>query len=224
MSDFTLPATLRQIPYFAQIADTHLALLSQQAFRRTFTRGEVIFLEWSPAAGLWIVEDGRVKAYKLSPDGREYILRFFGPGDTFNDLAALDNASNAASAMAVTEVAAWVIPTAVIAELLRTDHAFCLAVVEGVVGRVRHLIGQMEDLALRTVTARLARFLTDQVDNPAAAHPAVTRVLIANHLATTPESVSRSLRALEEAGAIRFDRHQIIIVRQDILRQQAQLG
>lgn len=224
MSDFfSLPTILRQIPYFAHVAEPHLNSLAQQAVRRSFSPGEVIFLEGAPSAGLWILENGRVKAYKLSPDGQEYILRFFGPGDTFNDLAALDNAPNAASTTAVTAASAWVIPTVVFTDALQADHELSLAVLQGLVGRVRHLVGRMEDLALRPVTARLAHFLLEQVENPTLAHPAVTRALIASHLATTPESISRSLRVLAEAGAIRFDRHQIIIVQPDVLRQQAHL-
>ncbi|MCO5195631.1 MAG: Crp/Fnr family transcriptional regulator [Anaerolineae bacterium] len=224
MSDFfSLPTILRQIPYFAHIAEPHLNSLAQQAVRRSFSPGEVIFLEGESSAGLWILESGRVKAYKLSPDGQEYILRFFGPRDTFNDLAALDNAPNAANTMAVTDVSAWVIPAVVFTEALRVDHELSLAVIQGLVGRVRHLVGRIEDLALRPVTARLAHFLLEQVENPTLAHPAVTRALIASHLATTPESISRSLRVLEEAGAIRFDRHRIIIIQPDTLRHQANL-
>jgi CRP/FNR family transcriptional regulator len=223
MSDFSLSETLKQIPYFVHIAEPHLHSLAQQAVRRSLAPGEIIFLEGEPSAGLWILENGRVKAYKLSPDGQEYILRFFGPGDTFNDLAALDNAPNAASTMAVTDVSAWVIPTVVFADALQVDHELSLAVIQGLVGRVRDLVGRMEDLALRPVTARLAHFLLEQVENPTLAHPAVTRTLIASHLATTPESVSRSLRVLEEAGAIRFDRHRIIVIQPDILRHRANL-
>lgn len=223
MSDFSIHALLREIPYFAHVGETVLDTLSQQAVRRTFTAHEVLFLERESSAGLWILEHGRVKAYKLSPDGQEYILRFFGPGDTFNDLAALDGAPNPISTMAVTEVSAWVIQTAVFAQALQTDHELALAVLKGLVGRVRFVVGRMEDLALRPVTARLARFLLEQVENPALAHPAITRALVANHLATTPESISRSLRVLEETGAIRFDRHRIIITNPDVLRQQAQL-
>ncbi|GIK55033.1 MAG: Crp/Fnr family transcriptional regulator [Chloroflexi bacterium] len=223
MNNFSVHAMLQQMPYFAHVAEPALSELAQQAVHRTFAANEMILGEGEPSAGLWIVENGRVKAYKLSPDGQEYILRFFGPGDTFNDLAALDDAPNAASATAVTAVSAWVIPTSVLTAALQADHQLALAVLQGVVGRVRDLIGRVEDLALRPVTARLARFLLEQVENPALAHPAITRALIANHLATTPESISRSLRVLEKAGAIRFDRHRIIITQPDILRQQAQL-
>ena len=222
ISDFSIQALLRQLPYFAHAAETTLRELEQHAIRYTFTPDEMIFLEGEPSAGLWIVEKGRVKAYKLSTDGQEYILRFFGPGDTFNNLAAFDNAPNATSTTAVTDVSAWMIPTAVFKTMLQTDHELALAVLQGLVSRVRHLVGQVEDLALHSVTARLAHFLLDQGEDPTLAHPAVTRALIANHLATTPESISRSLRALEKAGAIRFNRHQIIITQPDILRQQAQ--
>lgn len=223
MSEFPNLAMLRHLPYFAHVAESSLNELAQQAVLCTFVTNEMIFLEGESSAGLWIVENGRVKAYKLSPDGQEYILRFFGPGDTFNDLAALDNAPNAANTMAVTDVSAWVIPASVFTHTLQTDHDLTLAVLHGLVGRVRHLVGQVEGLALRPVTARLAHFLLEQVEDSTLAHPAVTRTLIANHLATTPESISRSLRVLEKAGAIRFDRHRIIIVQPEILRQQAQL-
>ena len=221
MGDFFVQSMLQQLPYFAHAAGLTISELAQQAVHCTFVPNEMIFLEGEPSAGLWIVEDGRVKVYELSPDGQEYILRFFGPGDTFNDLAALDDAPNAASATAVTEVSAWVMPTAVFTYALETDHELALAVLQGLVGRVRHLVGQVEDLALRPVTARLAHFLLEQVEDTALAHPAITRALIANHLATTPESVSRSLRVLEEAGALRFDRHQIIISQPETLRKLA---
>lgn len=223
MNDFSVQAMLCHLPHFDHVADATLNELAQQAIHCTFVPNEMIFLEGESSAGLWLVENGRVKAYKLSPDGQEYIIRFFGPGDTFNDLAALDNAPNAVSTTAVTEVSAWMIPTAVFTHALQTNHELALAVLKGVVERSRVLVGRIEDLALRPVTARLAHFLLEQVKNPTLAHPSITRALIANHLATTPESISRSLRVLEKAGAIRFDRHQIIITQPDILRQQAQL-
>ncbi len=222
MSNLSLLATLREISYFAHVDESRLVSLADRATCRTFAPGETIFLEGDPSAGLWILEDGRVKAYKLSPDGHEYILRFFGPGDTFNDLTAFDDAPNAASAMAVTAVTAWVIPAAVFTAALQADHELALAVLRGVADRARALVDRVEDLALRPVTARLARFLLEQIDDPTLAHPAVTRALIANHLATTPESISRSLRVLEKAGAIRFDRHNIIISNPSMLRDIAQ--
>ncbi len=225
MSDFSVSTLLRQLPYFAQVADDFINHLATQAVHRTFQPDEAIFWEGEPSAGLCAVEYGRIKAYKVSPDGHEYILRFFGPGDSFNELAALDGAANPVNTMAMTEASVWMIHTAVFTAALQEDHQLCLAVLRGLVGRVRHIVGRMEDLALRPVTARLANFLLNHAEAASAdlTHPAITRTLIANHLATTPESISRSLRVLEQAGAIRFDRQQILIVALDILRDQAKL-
>jgi CRP/FNR family transcriptional regulator len=214
---------LQQMPYFAHVAEPALSELAQQAVHRIFAANEMIFLEGEPSAGLWIVENGRVKAFKLSPDGQEYILHILGPGDTFNDIAALDGAPNPVSTMAVTDVSGWVITTAVFSQALQADHEMALAIIQGLTERIRFAAGRMEDLALHSVTARLAHFLLDQSENRSLKHPAITRALIANHLATTPESISRSLRILEKAGAIRFDRHRIIITKPDILHEQAQL-
>ncbi len=223
MGDFSLEIFLKQLPFFSRISKPHLTRLVEGAIRHSFTAGQMIFMEGEESKGLWIIERGRVKAFKLSPDGREYILSFFSSGDIFNDLAALDDTPCIANTTAVTEVVAWVIPTALFSSVLQEDHELCLSVLKSLAGRTRELVNRMEDLALRPVTARLARFLLEQVEDPSLAHPAVTRALIANYLATTPESISRSLRALESVGAIRFDRHRIVIVSLEVLHQQAQL-
>jgi len=144
-------------------------------------------------------------------------------GDTFNDIAALDGGPNPANAAAIGDVTAWVIPSVILHEVLDSDRTMALAIIQGLAGRVRQLVFQIEDLALRSVMGRLARFLLEQVENPALTVPAVTRTLIASHLATTPETVSRALRSLEEQGAIQFDRHRIIIVKADRLREIALL-
>ena len=70
MSDFSVHSMLQQMPYFAHVAESTLSELAQQAVHRTFAANEMIFLEGEPSAGLWIVENGRVKAYKLSPRAR----------------------------------------------------------------------------------------------------------------------------------------------------------
>jgi CRP/FNR family transcriptional regulator len=218
-----LTSFFRKLPYFAFVSEDQLEKLTRHAIHHQFAPEQIIFLEGEQSSGLVIVEEGQVKAFKLSPDGQEYILQFFGPGDVINILAALDNLPNVANTMAVTQVETWTIPVEVFSAALHADHELTLAVLKGLVGRMRELVGRVEDLALRPITARLANFLLEQIKDPTLSHPTITRVLIANYLATTPESISRSLRNLEAAGAIQFDRHRIIIVNLDILRQIAQL-
>jgi CRP/FNR family transcriptional regulator len=214
---------LQQRPYFAPLSEAHLHPLAAQAIRRRFANGETLYLEGEPSAGLWLIEVGHVKVYKLTPDGNELILHLLGPGDSFNDIPALDGRPNPASAAAISDLSAWVIPASAIDRALQDDHELALAVIQRLTQQIRHLVDRQEDLALRSVTGRLARFLLEQVNDPKLAAPAITRALVAGHLATSPETISRALRTLEEVGAIHFDRHRIIIRRPDLLREIAML-
>jgi CRP/FNR family transcriptional regulator len=222
-TEFSIPVFLQKQPYFATLPEERLRPLAQQAVQRRLAADEIIFLEGESSAGLWLIEKGQIKVYKMTAEGREHVLHLLGPGDTFNDIPALDGAPNAASAMAVTDLLAWVIPTTVLQAALEEDHELALAVLRGLTRRIRHLVVQIEDLALRSVTARLARFLLEQTENPSLSGPAITRALIATHLATSPETVSRALRTLEETGALSFDRHRIVIRKPDLLKEIAML-
>ena len=94
-------------------------------------------------------------------------------------------------------------------------------IVDGLSSRIRMLVKQIESLALLSVPARLAQFLLVQAETSASDEEGITRAAIAAHLATTPETVSRVLRTMEEAGAIQFDRHRIVIVDENLLRDFA---
>lgn len=220
---FAVAAILQAHPYFATASPARLEELAQQAVRRTFAPGETLFLAGEPSAGLWLIERGRVKVYKTTAEGREHVLHLLGPGDTFNDTPALDGGPNVASAMALTNGVAWVLTAAALQAALAENHELALGIIQGLNRRIRQLVLQIEDLALRPVTARLARFLLEQKENPSLSGPAVTRALIATHLGATPETVSRALRTLEETGAIAFDRHRIVIRDPALLRQIALL-
>lgn len=211
---------IAEIPYLYVLDSPQRAYLQQAAVRHVFAAQEVIFLEGDPASGVWIIETGQVKIAKFNAAGDEYILHLLDAGNSFNDIAALENGYNPAHAIALTEVACWLIPTETIQRLLAISPSCSQAAIRMLTSRVRLLIQQLEDLALYSVTTRLARFLLQQAETPLVAG-GVSRVSIAAHLATTPETISRSLRHLEAIGAIQFNRHQIEIVQPAMLRALA---
>ncbi len=218
---FSLVERLGSLPYFRSMDPDRLAALAGQAICRSFAASALIVAQDALSAGLWIIEAGQVKISRLSADGREHILHLFGPGDSFNDIPALDAGPNPANAVALSDVTAWTLPPAVLAAALRADPDLALAVIDILSDRMRMLVQQIDDLALCSVSARLARFLLKEMEHSTFDGPGVTRATIAAHLATTPETVSRALRMLDEIGAIQFDRQQIVVERPDLLRSVA---
>jgi CRP/FNR family transcriptional regulator len=212
------------ISYFNGISPEETNYVAEHSLVRSYGAGEVIFLEDDLAAGLWVVEQGHVKIFKLNPDGGEHILHLRGPGKTFNDIAALDGGKNPAHAAALSaDVRVWLIPSDVITYVLTRNSQVALNVIRLLAVRVRSLVGQIEDLALYSVMVRLARFLLKQATDPSLSGPGVTRTAIAAHINTTPQTISNVLNSLQDAGAIRFDRQQVNIVEERILRSIAML-
>lgn len=213
---------IQSIPYFQGVTDEELNHITAHSALKHFSSGETIFLEGDATNGLWIVESGRVKIFKINPAGDEHILHLRAPYSTFNDIAVLDGGHNPANAAALyPQTSVWLVPADVVTFVLMNNPQVALNVVRMLAKRVRSLVSKIEDLALYSVIVRLARFLLKQADDPNLM--GITRTAIASHLNTTPQTISVVLRELEAAGAIEFNRHQIIIVNEDGLRSIALL-
>ncbi len=205
-------------PCFGVLTASQQKRLVADARLFIFPAEETVQVEGETAVGIWWIESGAVKIYKSNMEGSEQILHIAGMGDTFNDVAVYDDDGNPATVDTLTPAKIWLLPGATIHKLLGENNAFAQAVIRSMARRVRAFTRQIEDLTLYSVTARLARFLLQEADNPAFMEAGVTRKAIASYLATTPETVSRTLRLLQDAGAIQFDRYRIMIVNASLLR------
>jgi CRP/FNR family transcriptional regulator len=208
---------LRRVPYFANLPEPLLAELAVLSGERRYVRGQVIVLEGEPCAGLHIVAEGAVRIFKMSPQGREQVLEQLGPGSTFNDVAVLDGGPNPASAMAANDVRLCIVTRADIRRLAHAYPELAWALIESIAGRARHLVAMVEDLALRSVKARLARLLLAQAEHTAGQAQIdrgqlVTQAEMAARLGTVREMIGRALRELADDGLIAFDRHRILIL------------
>lgn len=216
------PAFLRRVPYFAGLSDIVLRALATACVERRYKRGQVIFLEGEPCAGLHIVESGEVKIFKLSLQGREQILHRMGSGSTFNDVAVLDGGPNPASAAAMTDALLWVITRDEMQRLAQAYPPLAWALIESVARRARHLVAMIEDLSLRSVKSRLARLLLSEAERAAKTgeldrSQMVTQAEMAARLGTVREMIGRALRELADERLIEFDRHRIVILDRDAL-------
>jgi CRP-like cAMP-binding protein len=218
---------LRRVPFFASLRDDVLTALATATIERRPARGQVIFMEGEPCAGLYIVVEGEIKIFKLSPQGREQILRQLGPGSTFNEVAVLDGGPNPASAAALTSATIRIIARDDIKRLAQAHPDLAWALIESTARHTRHLVAMVEDLSLRSVKARLARLLlVEALRSPDAGEidrrRMVTQADLAARLGTVREMIGRGLRELADEGLIVLDRHRIVISDPDGLAAVAQ--
>jgi CRP/FNR family transcriptional regulator len=227
---------LRHAPYLAGLPDGVIEALAELATERRYTRGQVIFMEGEPCAGLYVVADGEARIYKISAQGREQVLQQVGPGGTFNEVAVWDGGPNPASAMAATDAVMWVIPREGVRRLALAQPELAWRLLESVAKRTRHLVMMVEDLSLRSVKGRVARLLLAEAARAADASgesPAsgalrrdqmVSQAEMAARLGTVREMVGRALRELADNGLIEFDRHRIVILDREALAEAGERG
>jgi len=221
---------LKSIPYFSGLGSGELEAIRQLVFERWADRGELILLEDEPTQTVYFVVTGVVKAFKTSAEGKEQILCILRPGDSFNDVSVFDGGPNPVSAIAMSRVRLYGISKADMETLLREHPGIALNIIKVLAGKVRHFVSLVEDLSFRHVTGRVAKLLLEYATNGSeegkgkSPRPRLTQQDMAAMVGTAREVVGRSLKALEEEGAIRMDRHRIAIVNREVLEERSGVG
>ncbi len=215
--------TLSRLPLFDSLGDDALLEIAPHIQERTFTPGQMVILEGEPCQAVYFVVQGLVRTQRLSLEGREHVLAYLGPGESFNLVPALDGGPNLATVDALTDTTLYTIPCQRFWPIMRDHHEMALAVLERLAAEVRRLSDMVEDLALHTVRTRLARFLLAHADGSQPSKRWIQEE-IAAHIGTVREMVGRTLRAFADAGLIHRQRGRIVVVDREGLEHEATGG
>jgi len=216
---------LRRVHHFACLSDEVQEAVARAAAPRQFEPGQTIYHEGDPAAALYILETGWVKATRVSGAGREQAMAFLKAGEIFGDVAVFSDTFYPCTVIALEPVTAWAIQKTAILELAARYPELARAVARRLGERVLYYIGLVEDLSLRGVEARLANTLLKHVELSEGRLVVPRRAWttfdeMATRLGTVRDVLSRSLRTLEEEGLLRVERREIVILDPDGLTKR----
>ena len=214
---------LAKLPFFSRLGDDALLEIASHIHERTFSPGQVVLLEGEPCQAVYFVAQGVVRAHRLSPEGREHVLAYLGPGEPFSLVPALDGGPHLAAVDAVTDTTLYTIPCERFQRIMRDHPEVALAVMEHLAAEVRRLSDMVEDLALHTVRTRLARFLLSQADGT---QPSIrwTQEEVAAQIGTVRDVVGRALRAFADDGLIRRERGRLVVMDRAGLEREAMMN
>jgi CRP/FNR family cyclic AMP-dependent transcriptional regulator len=213
-----LAAVLEKTALLSTLTPAEIQLLAARTVRKRFGAGELLFSEGEPCHGLHMIARGRVRIFKTSAGGREQVLAVNHPGESVAELPVFDGGDFPASAMAIDD--------AEIAFISRKDfQAFCmehpevaLKVLAVVGGRLRRLVGIIEELSFTTIRQRLITALLRMAESDGAATERGVEFLLpvshqelANELGTVRELISRNLMRLQAEGMLDVDARQIVV-------------
>lgn len=206
MANHTSPSDLaivKAAPVFAGLPPAAFDALMQGAVVSTVRRGELLFVQGDPVTSFFVVLDGWVKIYRLTPSGSEAVVAVFTRGQSFAEAAAFVAGRFPASGEAVTDGRILRLSSGNLLRLIRQNPDIGIAMLATTSMHLHMLVQQIEQLKAHTGAQRVAEFLSSLCEVQSGScriNLPYDKALIAGRLGMQPESLSRSFARLKSIG------------------------
>lgn len=204
---------------FSGLDEAHLVEVAAIAQSRVITKGETLFAEGEVAQGFYLLTTGGIKLCKVSPDGKEKVLHFVHPGETFAEAAFFGDGRYPAEARALENGEVIIFPREAFLGLLERNPRFSLNLIVSLSLLLRRFARQIEELSFAEVPARIAGYLIDMAERKSTTFQGKTYLELetkkgemASRLGTVSETLSRSFRKMKEEGILEVEGSRVIIL------------
>lgn len=196
---------LEQSPFVRAAGSAAMGELLRISFTHLLPKGSVLFEQGAEAGFLHLLLSGSIGLQAAGERGEPTLVEIFGAGEVFLAPAVMLNLPYLASATALTEVRVLMVPAEAFRDVYARSLPLCRATAELLARHWRLMVDQVVDLKVHDAETRVTRFLERrQPKDAAATGPDLPepRMAIAARLGMTPETLSRTLNALEKKGKI----------------------
>ncbi|NCB37622.1 MAG: Crp/Fnr family transcriptional regulator [Erysipelotrichia bacterium] len=200
-----------------------LEAIASIAVKRNLTTDQTLFLQHQEATGFYLVCSGTVKIYRIGNDGREQLIHLFGEGEIVGEVPVFQGTAYPACATATTDCELIYFNRDRFVALGRQQPEIFLSMLAILSRRLRHFVELVDDLSLKDVTARLAKFLLGNCTSKQMATIELdrTKTALASKLGTIPATLSRTFKKIQECGAIKVNGNRIEIINCKLLENIA---
>lgn len=200
---------LHKVPIFSSLDTEDLRKIMDLINHHEYKKGDVLVFEKDPMDSVVIINEGRVKAYKITADGREQILYIFSEGDFFGEQNLFSGQSSSYSVEALEDVKTCNLSRKQFQELLYRYPKIALKIIDELGNRMSRLENALQSIGVRNVDNRIGGILLEFADKygrnserGTIIHLPFSREGIANYLGVARETVSRKFSQLENDGII----------------------
>lgn len=200
---------------FAGMDSQDIETLERHTVRKAYRKNTVIIERGDDANTLFILIEGRAKAFVADEDGREIVLSEMEPGAHIGELALLRGIPRTASVMTLEDSVFLVLTKHSFLQCLADHPQIALNLISDLIDRVQILTQSVSDLALLDVYGRIIKVITDNAEevDGRLMTPRLTHQEIADRIGASREMVSRILKDLRNGGYLSVKNKHLIIER-----------
>lgn len=219
---------LKRIPLFAGLKEEDLRRIKAIALPKRIVKREVLFSDGEEAKGFYAILSGKVKLYKISPEGKEQILHVVSAPDAFAEAALYLEGTYPAFAEALDDCQLLFFPKRDFIQLIEKNPQLGINMIVSLSHFLRKFVLLIEDLSLKEVSSRIAKYLLDlsikssqEGKNPSEVELDLTKSQLASKLGTISETLSRTLAKMKSKGIIEVKKNRISILDREALEELA---
>ena len=188
-----------------------LELWNQARLTRVYKRGEILFRQGEPSAGVFCTSSGLTKLYRSSLSGETQILGLVGGLQVLGHCSLLCDQPVASTAEVVKEAKICFVDRQTVLQCMALDARLSINLSRLLARQLANAENRLFSVACLSVRARLAGLLLETIPEDAAPVQ-LTRGEMAQIIGTKPESVSRGLHELAKMAVIRLEKRRIEIL------------
>ena len=218
----------QRVPIFSGLNEEELSHVADLIQRRQYLKGEIIQLEGSDADCLTIINQGKVKAFRYTQEGKEQILYLFSEGDFFGESNLFGGKEAAYHAEALEQTSICMIARNDFQELVRRYPEISLKIIGALCTRLERLETTIQNMGTRSVEGRISSVLLEFAERYGVTGSKgvlitlpFSREGMASYIGIARETISRKLTLLQDAGTIEMiGNKKILLLNEEALRRE----
>ncbi|WP_297421008.1 Crp/Fnr family transcriptional regulator [Clostridium sp.] len=215
-----------KVPIFENLNREELFEIVSNINHKEFTKGDVIFTEGNVSNTLYFINEGKIKLYKYTKDGKEQILHILSEGDFFGELELIKPSKYRFNAKAIENAKICTLTKDEMKEIMMKKPEIGIKLLETIGERLSRVENLVQNLATNDVDSRMAYLLIDLIEqygkttkNNVSIKLPLSREEMANYIGVTRETISRKLKKFEDEKLIKIiGTKNIIILNEEGLR------
>jgi len=219
---------LRRCPLFAGLREEDLKKIRSIASLKQIEKKGILFSDGEEARGFYVILSGKLKLYKVSPEGKEQILHVVSAPDAFAEAALFLEGIYPAFAEALTDSQLLFFPKRDFIQLIEKNPQLSINMIVSLSQFLKRFASLIEELSLKEVSSRIAKYLIDlslksskEGKSPKEVELDLSKTQLASKLGTVSETLSRSLAKMKAKGIIDVKKNKIQILNRELLEELA---
>jgi CRP-like cAMP-binding protein len=215
----TAEELLRTTPIFSRLTPADRRTVTEVSRVQHFGKGDLIFEQESPSDAFYAIAAGRVKIFKMMPNGKDLILEVFGRGDPLGAVAVYMDRPFPASAMALEDTTCVIIPRPAFFRLLESNPSLVRGLLLGLTTRLVELTNRLAELTGGRLEPRFARLFlklaseTGRAERGGTFIPlALSRQELADMTGTTVETCIRIMSRWNKDAIVRTEKDGFVVL------------